>query len=110
MLNDAEGVLIRVTGRGASVRSLIARMEQEPPPLASIDGIEISTFAGDVPQTFEIGESASGQSNTEVTPDAAICADCANDIFDPFSRRFRYPFTTCTHCGPRLIDRGARAL
>jgi hydrogenase maturation protein HypF len=102
VLNDAEGVLIRVTGRAASVRSLIARMEQEPPPLASIDGIEISSFAGDVPETFEIGESASGPSNTEVTPDAAICADCANDIFDPFSRRFRYPFTTCTNCGPRL--------
>ena len=102
VLNDAEGVLIRVKGQDASVRSLMARIEQDPPPLASIDSIEISPFAGDVAQTFEIGDSASGPSNTEVAPDAAMCADCADDIFDPFSRRFRYPFTTCTNCGPRL--------
>ena len=102
VLNDSEGVLIRAKGRASSVRSLINRMEQDPPPLASINSIEVSPFMGNVPSPFEIGESAAGRSDTEVAPDAAICADCANDIFDPFSRRFRYPFTTCTNCGPRL--------
>ena len=102
VLNDAEGVLIQVQGCASSVRSLIDRMEREPPPLASIEGIEISQFTAELPQTFEIAASFGGQSNTEVAPDAAMCVDCANDIFDPFSRRFRYPFTTCTNCGPRL--------
>lgn len=102
VLNDAEGVLIRVQGPSSSIRSMVDRIEHDRPPLAAIESIEISPFGGELRQAFEIGESAAGRSDTEVAPDAAICADCANDIFDPFSRRFRYPFTTCTNCGPRL--------
>ena len=102
VLNDAEGVLIRVAGNSATVWKFVARIEQEPPPLASVEAIEIAAYDGDMPSTFEIIESERGKTNTEVAPDAALCAACAADIFDPFSRRFRYPFTTCTHCGPRL--------
>jgi hydrogenase maturation protein HypF len=42
-----------------------------------------------------------GVKEAEVTPDAAICAECAADITDPDNRRYRYPFTNCTQCGPR---------
>lgn len=102
VLNDAKGVLIRARGRSSSIRALINSIERDRPPLSIIDSVEISAFAGELPKTFEINDSATGRSDTEVAPDAALCADCANDIFDPFSRRFRYPFTTCTNCGPRL--------
>ena len=102
VLNDAEGVLIRVAGTSADIRELIARLKTEPPPLAHIESVEVRAFIGRLPKDFQITESIGGAAQTEIAPDAALCEACAADIFDPFSRRFRYPFTTCTHCGPRL--------
>jgi hydrogenase maturation protein HypF len=35
-------------------------------------------------------------------PDISTCADCLREIFDPLNRRYLYPFTNCTNCGPRF--------
>lgn len=102
VLNDAEGVLIRATGAADALSSFVARLQSERPPLASVESIDVMSYAGSLPATFEIIESRTGKADTEIAPDAALCAECAADIFDPFSRRYRYPFTTCTNCGPRL--------
>ncbi len=102
VFNDADGLLIRAKGSEASMRDFLARLEKDPPPLASVESLEVSDYDGPLPSSFEIGESGHGTTNTQIAPDAALCPDCANDVFDPFSRRFRYPFTTCTNCGPRL--------
>jgi hydrogenase maturation protein HypF len=37
-----------------------------------------------------------------VLPDLATCDDCRAEIFDPSNRRYQYPFTNCTNCGPRF--------
>jgi hydrogenase maturation protein HypF len=100
--NDAEGVLIRARGNHAAIEALLGEIRTGAPSLASVQSVEHQRFSGELPNTFEIAESTTGQSNTEISPDAALCADCAREIFDPFSRRYRYPFTTCTNCGPRL--------
>jgi hydrogenase maturation protein HypF len=102
VLNDCEGVLVRVGGSPSAVEDFIARLESEPPPLARIDEIEARAFGGALPSEFRIAESLAGAAHTQVAPDAAICAACAQEIVDPFQRRFRYPFANCTHCGPRL--------
>lgn len=102
VLNDAEGVLVRVCGEAAAVNDFLARIAREPPPLARIDAIETHPYRGQLSSAFRIAESQSGAAHTQVTPDAAICAACAAEIADPFERRFRYPFANCTHCGPRL--------
>ena len=115
MLNDGEGVLIRARGAEAAIAALVARLEREPPPLAQIDRVEIGDFAGALPAGFRIVESGRGAARTRIAPDAAICPACAAEALDPGERRYRYPFTNCTHCGPRLsialgipYDRAAR--
>ncbi|WP_128930113.1 carbamoyltransferase HypF [Bradyrhizobium guangxiense] len=101
-LNDGEGVLVRVQGERAIIDMLVDRIAGDPPPLSQIEAIEITAYAGVLRDDFAIVESAHGGAHTEISPDAALCADCARETTDPFARRFRYPFTNCTNCGPRL--------
>jgi len=107
VLNDGEGVLVRARGTFADIECLLGRLGSEAPPLAAIEAIEVMPFTGGVAAGFRIVESAKGGARTEITPDAALCPACTAELLDPFARRFRYPFTNCTHCGPRLtIVRG----
>jgi hydrogenase maturation protein HypF len=102
VLNDSSGVLIRAFGSEAAIAALIGRIEREPPPLARVDAVETQPYFGELPTGFVIAGSLGGKTHTQVTPDAVVCADCAAEIANPFERRYRYPFTNCTHCGPRL--------
>jgi hydrogenase maturation protein HypF len=100
--NDADGVLVRVGGTADTITTFIERMEREQPPLGRIDYVETRAHFGRVPEEFCIVDSVGGVARTQVTPDAAICPECAREILDPFSRRYRYALTNCTHCGPRF--------
>lgn len=102
VLNDSSGVLIRVFGSASAVEALIARIRRDPPPLARIDAIDTQPYFGELAAAFTIAGSLGGRVHTQVAPDAAICAACAEEVASPFERRYRYPFTNCTHCGPRL--------
>ncbi len=106
--NDAEGVCIRACGSSDAVDDFVRALSLEAPPLARVDAIERASVEGlDDDTEFRIVASHTGEANnrivrTGVVPDAASCAECVREVFDPFTRRYRYPFTNCTHCGPRL--------
>jgi len=101
--NDGEGVLIRVVGTAEAVETFVDKLQKECPPLAKIDAIARSPLFDPPTYTdFTITQSISNKVKTSITPDAATCPQCKAEIFDPFSRWYRYPFTNCTHCGPRL--------
>ncbi|MFO0585975.1 MAG: carbamoyltransferase HypF [Polyangiaceae bacterium] len=101
--NDADGVLVAIEGAPAERDAFLATLLAELPPLAKV----ISVDRRDAPDLviragFAIVESAAGHPRTAVSPDAATCAACLAEVLDPAARRSRYPFTTCTHCGPRF--------
>ncbi len=100
--NDGDGVLIRIGGEAAAIERFCDRLHAECPPLARIDALQRAALDGLDAGDFAIVASAAGEVHTGVVADAATCSACAAEIADPADRRYRYPFTNCTHCGPRL--------
>ncbi|QFS43433.1 carbamoyltransferase HypF [Nostoc sphaeroides] len=101
--NDGQGVLIRVSGSEEALTEFVARLQTECPPLAKINQLTRIPYKGEFNfNNFVISSSVNNAIKTEIVPDAATCPQCQQEIFDPFSRFYRYPFTNCTHCGPRL--------
>lgn len=100
--NDAKGVEIEACGTSINVELLIQRLRNEAPPLARVDAITSRyTDSVSVSKDFFILDSRGGRATTMIGQDTAICRECLNDMFDPDSRRWRYAFTSCGHCGPR---------
>jgi len=97
--NDAEGVLLEV--EGVRVDEFVEALRRDPPPMARIDQIDLQRISPNSRQGFSIEPSADGRTSTRIVPDAAICEACLDDLFDPASRFYLYPFVNCTHCGPR---------
>ncbi len=96
--NDGGGVIATVGGKNWPIFK--KRLPLEAPRLARIDAIEdeAAEVSG---EGFAILDSESGEVRTAIGPDAGICPECVAEICDPANRRWRYAFTTCTHCGPR---------
>lgn len=101
--NSTQGVSIEVEGTPAVLRDFLLRLEREKPPRSSIYSLESSWLDPKGFDQFQIRQSAGGGERTAlVLPDIATCADCRREIFDPANRRYLYPFTNCTNCGPRF--------
>ena len=102
--NDEQGVMIHAFGSNANLNSFIRQIPLQLPPLARLDSLEVQIL-DESPHSDKFLITASRQHHTVQTPitaDAATCSDCLADIADSNNRRYRYPFTNCTHCGPRL--------
>lgn len=101
--NSSYGVEIEVEGDRCGLEQLLDRLSRDRPPRSAIENLSFSFLDPVGFAAFEIRESQSaGAKNALILPDLATCADCLQEIFDPANRRHLYPFTNCTHCGPRF--------
>ncbi len=103
VVNDRRGVTCEVQGPADLVADFIRRVRDDAPALARIDRIDVAALhpvSGEA--DFVIGPSRPGaDSRLAVPADVAPCPACLTELADPDDRRFEYPFTCCTDCGPR---------
>jgi hydrogenase maturation protein HypF len=101
--NSPQGVFLEVEGPRGALEEFLVRIETEKPPRSFIQSLESSWLDVAGYTQFEIRESqTSGTKTAVLLPDTATCLACVADIFDPGNRRYFYPFTNCTNCGPRF--------
>src|SRR6516162_9656030 len=101
--NSSQGVFAELEGPQTALDVFSIRLRKEKPPRAIIQSLESSFLDAIGYSGFEIRESeTAGDKSALILPDIATCVDCLGEVFDPTNRRFRYPFTNCTNCGPRF--------
>jgi hydrogenase maturation protein HypF len=101
--NTSGKVEIEVEGDKTEVRKFLHELPIQAPPMAHIEDIETKLSSPRGYTDFRIQESITQRDQYQlVSPDIATCPDCREEIFNPKDRRYRYPFTNCTNCGPRF--------
>ncbi len=98
--NDANGVVIKLGCK--DIEAFLADLQTQTPPLAKITQIQKESIAPFKRYDFVIRSSKSASQTTTILPnDTAMCEACKEELFDPTSKRYKYPFINCTHCGVR---------
>ncbi|MBK5259669.1 MAG: carbamoyltransferase HypF [Thermoanaerobaculia bacterium] len=100
--NDSTGVVIDAFGETMALEKFTGRLATDAPPAARIADLAWQPIPFEIVTGFEITASAqTSERNISIPPDLAICDDCLREVLDPADRRYLYPFTNCTNCGPR---------
>ena len=102
ILNSSSGVTVEIEGVDRVIEQFLHTLQTSPPPLAQI--MEITTEEVSLQHASEFSIRASREEENAfafISPDVATCDDCWHDFGDPANRRYGYPFTNCTNCGPR---------
>lgn len=101
--NNSQGVYIDAEASFSALDAFIKDIKNNPPPLAKIHSVSWENLEPCHFKNFSIKESQieSGKI-TLISPDTASCSECLEDIFNKNNRRYFYPFTNCTNCGPRF--------
>lgn len=106
--NAGNSVEILLDGSEENIRAFLRKLRQEHPPLAQVREIAVVNIeSGRRFEEFVILKSRKdGENNSIIPPDVSLCKACVNDIFDMNGRRYLFPFTVCSDCGPRFTAIG----
>ncbi len=101
--NTPGGVAVRVEGETGSLSRFRALLRKEIPPAARVTRLSMRKVPVSGLQGFEIRRSRTGgNALSTIPPDISTCRACLAELSDPGDRRYGYPFTNCTNCGPRF--------
>ena len=101
--NTSGDVRIEVEGEREALDRFLSELKSDAPPRARIEGITSTSAPPQGYARFEIRHSLAEEGRYQlVSPDIATCDACKRELFSPSDRRYRYPFTNCTNCGPRF--------
>ena len=101
--NTSEAVKIEVEGEAEAIERFLLALQKQAPPRASIEDITTTHYPPANYESFEIRHSMAEEGKYQlISPDIATCQDCLKEILIPNNRRYHYPFTNCTNCGPRF--------
>ncbi len=101
--NSSDGLVIEVEGPRAELDRFLDRLASERPAAALVLETRAAWSAATGCRTFQILASDETVERTaSLLPELATCRECLTEISDPSDRRYGYPFTNCTNCGPRF--------
>ena len=101
--NTSEDVRIEIEGPRESIDKFCLNLKAQAPPLAHIEEIAVTHLPAVGYRDFDIRRSLVDKGKYQlISPDIATCRTCLDELLDPNDRRYRYPFTNCTNCGPRF--------
>ena len=100
--NDGAMVFIEIEGNKERIDTFIKDVRRDAPDVALIESMHTCQMPLAGYKDFYIDKSGHDtKTKTFISPDIAVCGGCIRDLADKKSRRYRYPFTNCTACGPR---------
>jgi len=101
--NSSAGLVIEAEGTPAELDRFLQRLASEKPAAAVVLETRTTMVAAAGYSQFQIVSSDETlERTTSLLPELATCRECLAETFDPANRRYRYPFTNCTNCGPRF--------
>jgi hydrogenase maturation protein HypF len=101
--NTSAGVDIEAEGPAPNLEQFVRQLVSEAPPIARVESLTSTDHPAKGYEVFEIRRSQALEGRYQlISPDMATCQDCLKELLDPADRRYRYPFTNCTNCGPRF--------
>jgi hydrogenase maturation protein HypF len=100
--NTSQGVELEIEGEAEAVEKFLRTLQNNPPPLARITGLQVDPRPLAHDTQFNILQSLIREERSAlISPDMATCPECLKELRDPADRRYQYPFINCTNCGPR---------
>ncbi|ABM03050.1 (NiFe) hydrogenase maturation protein HypF [Psychromonas ingrahamii 37] len=100
--NIRQSVLIEIQGEPFETQKFLQQLQSKAPALAKIEQLNHQQIDNNDQTGFHILESSGkNEGVVSISPDIGICEHCQKELFYEENRRYRYPFISCTQCGPR---------